>query len=91
MQVDDDRCPNVSSAPTSTTNDNGDARLDPIGANGTGPEVWVFTCGYTMAGEANPVINTATVTALDEFDRPVSDSDDHATTLPQPAIALVKT
>jgi uncharacterized repeat protein (TIGR01451 family) len=95
VHVTDDKCPNVSSAPTSKSNDNGDAVLDPIGADGATPEVWVFTCSYQMgaheSGEANPVVNTATVTAIDELERPVSDTDQHATTLLHPAIALTKT
>ena len=95
VHVSDDKCPNVSSAPTSKSNDDGDALLDPIGADGTTPEVWVFSCSYTIGahqgGEANPVINTATVTALDELDRPVNDTDQHSTTLLHPAISLAKT
>jgi archaellum component FlaG (FlaF/FlaG flagellin family) len=96
VHVSDDKCPTVSATPTSKTNDNGDGLLDPIGTDGTSPEVWVFTCSYTIAaahqaGEANPIVNTATVTAVDEYDRSVSDTDQHATTLLHPAIALTKT
>ncbi|MDP1846264.1 MAG: hypothetical protein Q8K79_00615, partial [Solirubrobacteraceae bacterium] len=95
VHVADDKCPTVSSAPTSKTNDDGDELLDPIGTDGATPEVWVFTCSYKMgdhqANEANPVVNTATVTAIDELDRPVTDADQHATTLLHPAIALTKT
>ena len=95
VSVADDKCPNVSAAPTSKTNDDGDALLEPLGANGTTPEVWVYTCSYTMGahqpGEANPVVNTATVSALDEFDRPVGDTDQHATTLLHQSIAIDKT
>jgi uncharacterized repeat protein (TIGR01451 family) len=95
VHVSDDKCPSVSSVPTSKSNDNGDALLDPIGADGTTPEVWLFRCSYVIgghqSGEANPVVNTATVTAVDELGRPVSDTDQHATTLLHPAIALAKT
>jgi uncharacterized repeat protein (TIGR01451 family) len=95
VKVTDDRCPNVSAAPASKSNDNGDAFLDPVGADGSGPEVWVFTCSYVIGahqgGEANPVINTATVTGTDEYDRPVLDSDQHATQLLHQALALTKT
>ncbi len=94
VHVSDDKCPNVSSAPTSKANDDGDALLDPIGVNGTTPEVWVFTCSYTIGahqnGEANPVVNTATVTAVDELGRQVNDTDKHSTRLLHPSIALVK-
>ena len=55
----------------------------------------MFTCSYKVgdhvAGETNPVVNTATVTALDELDRPVSATDKHSTTLLHPSIALGKT
>ncbi|MDX6510824.1 MAG: hypothetical protein QOE36_328 [Gaiellaceae bacterium] len=95
VHVSDDLCPSVSSSPTLTTNDNGDGLLDPIGADGTNPEVWVFTCSYQLgpfqAGQANSIVNTATVTAMDEFDRPVTDSDQHSTMVVHPAIAVAKT
>jgi len=95
VQVSDDKCPNVSPAPTSRQNDNGDALLDPAGVDETKPEVWIYTCSYTIAahagGETNPVVNTATVTGVDELDRPVGDTDQHTTTLLHPAIALTKT
>jgi uncharacterized repeat protein (TIGR01451 family) len=95
VHVSDDKCPNVSSTPTSKSNDDGDALLDPIGVNGTTPELWVFTCSYTIGahagGEANPVVNTATVSAVDELGRQVSDTDQHSTTLLHPRIALAKT
>lgn len=92
--VTDDKCANVSAAPTTKRNDNGDAVLDPVGADATNPEVWIYTCSYTLTahqtGESNPVVNTATVTGVDELDRPVGDTDQHATTLLHPAIALTK-
>lgn len=95
VHVTDDRCPNVSAAPTSKQNDNGNAVLDRLGSDATNPEVWVFTCSYALpgahaTGEANPVINIATATGKDEFDHPVTDTDQHATALLHPAIALVK-
>jgi hypothetical protein len=56
--------------------------------------VWIYTCSYALAahqgGEANPVVNTATVTGIDELDRPVGDTDQHTTTLMHPAITLAK-
>ena len=93
--VTDDKCANVSAVPTGKQNDNGDALLDPLGADATNPEVWVYTCSYSLAahqtGETNPVVNTATVTGVDELDRPVADTDQHVTTLLHPAISLTKT
>jgi hypothetical protein len=94
VHVSDDKCPDVSAAPTAKHNDNGDAVLDRIGSDATNPEVWVFTCSYTMgahvSGEANPVINTATASGKDAFDHTVTDTDQHSTTLLHPAIALTK-
>jgi hypothetical protein len=43
------------------------------------------------AGEENPIVNTATVTGKDEFDRQVSDTDQHSTQILHPAIAIDKT
>ena len=37
------------------------------------------------------MVNTATVTGVDELDRPVADTDQHVTTLLHPAISLTKT
>ena len=95
VHVSDDRCPSVSATPTSTTNDNGDALLDPVGADGTNPETWVFSCSYTIgahqAGEANPLVNTATVTALDQLNMPVAGTDQHSTTLVHPGVSIAKT
>ena len=95
VTVTDDRCPNVSAAPVSKTNDNGDTALDPLGADGTNPEAWVFSCTMALAGhtatEANPVVNTATVHALDEYDRPVTAHDEHTTLILHPSVAIDKT
>jgi uncharacterized repeat protein (TIGR01451 family) len=94
VHVTDDKCPNVSLAPTSKQNDNGNAVLDRLGSDGSTPEVWVFTCSYTLgahsSGEANPIVNTATARGKDDFDHSVTDTDQHATTLLHPAIGLVK-
>jgi len=95
VHVTDDKCPNVSAEPTSEQNDDGDGLLEMVGTDGTGPEVWVYTCSYVIGdhagGEANPVVNTATVEGTDEYDRPVAASDQHATTILHPALSLSKT
>jgi uncharacterized repeat protein (TIGR01451 family) len=82
----DDRCSNVQGP-----DKQGDATpstLDP-------GESWKYTCSRPVpdhAGdEANPIVNTATVTALDEFEREVSDQDDHSTRILHPAIDIEKT
>ncbi|UTI64569.1 hypothetical protein NBH00_24945 [Paraconexibacter antarcticus] len=88
VHVSDDKCPNVSSSPTSKLNDNGDAFLDP-------GETWIFTCSYAIGshqtGEANPIVNTATVTGQDESGDPVTASDKHSTQILHQALALAKT
>lgn len=84
--VSDDKCPNVT-GPTKSGG-NQDALLE------TG-ESWVYTCSYVIAahvdGEADPIVNTATVDAVDEFDRPVGDTDTHSTDLLHQAVVLDKT
>jgi hypothetical protein len=42
------------------------------------------------AGEPNPTVNIVTVAAVDEFDRPVSDTDQHSTRILHPAINIQK-
>ncbi len=58
-------------------------------------ESWTYTCTKPVPdhadGEENPIVNTATVTAKDEFDRTRTDTDDHSTVIRHPAIALDKT
>jgi uncharacterized repeat protein (TIGR01451 family) len=95
VHVTDDRCSNVSNDPTSKQNDNGDAFLDPSAGDPT-PETWVFTCTMPVpdhsGGEENPIVNTATVTAQDEFRPPrtVSDTDQHSTRILHQAIDIEK-
>jgi len=95
VKVTDDRCPNVSASPTSKVNDNGNATLDKVGADGVNPEKWIFTCSMPapahVENEVNPVVNTATVNALDEYDRPVSAQAQHSTRLLHPGVAIDKT
>jgi len=58
-------------------------------------DTWVYECSMPApahtAREANPIVNTATVTAQDPLDHPVSDTDQHSTRLLHPAIAIDKT
>ncbi len=90
VQVSDDRC-----APVNVS-----SRRDSGGAPDATPavlnigDVWVYECSMAApahtAGEPNPTVNTVTVTAVDEFDRPVSDTDQHSTRILHPAIDIEK-
>jgi hypothetical protein len=87
--VSDDKCPNVQGpSKVEGPNDTGAAFLD-VG------DVWTYTCETPVpdhsAGEENPVVNTVTAAAQDEFQRPVSDTDQHSTRILHPAIAIDKT
>ena len=53
--------------------------------------VFGLTMEYFKTHQIEPVINTATVTGTDEYDRPVADSDQHATQVLHQALALTKT
>jgi hypothetical protein len=93
--VTDDKCPNVTRDAAHDSNADGDALLENPGVNGTSSEVWRFTCSYTVgehaAGEANPIVNTATARAEDIHGNPVSDTDTHQTRIIHPAIDIEKT
>ena len=95
VHVSDDRCPNVSAEPVAKHNDDGDSLLEAIGADGETAEEWVFSCSMPLAehqgDEQDPLVNTATVTAKDELDRPVHDTDGHSTDILHPAIDIDKT
>jgi hypothetical protein len=90
VAVDDDRCETV----TVKTKHNAS------GQNDSTPNVldltdrWVYECTMTAPGhtaaEMNPIINTVTATGRDTQDRPVSDTDQHSTTLLHSAIAVEK-
>ncbi len=92
--VTDDKCPNVSTVPVKLNSD-ADELLENPGLNGTSSEVWRYTCSYTLgehaAGEANPVLNTATARGEDIHGNPVSDTDTHETRVIHPAIDIEKT
>jgi uncharacterized repeat protein (TIGR01451 family) len=85
VTVTDDRCAPLV-GPAFAAGDN-DALLEP-------GEEWRYTCTRTMpdhaAGEANPVVNTATATGTDPAGAPHSDTDTHSTALLHPAIQIVK-
>ena len=88
VQLSDDKCPNVQGpAKTEGPNDSGAERLDP-------GDSWVYTCTMNVPdhsdGEANPLTNVATVTGVDEFERPVEDTDSHQTKILHQAIAVDK-
>lgn len=58
-------------------------------------ETWNYTCTMTApathaAGEEDPIHNIATATGKDEWDRTVSDTDDHDVDIIHPAIQIVK-
>jgi hypothetical protein len=87
--VSDDKCPNVQGpSKVEGPNDTGAAFLD-VG------DVWTYTCETPVpahsAGEENPIVNTVTAAAQDEFQRPVSDTDQHSTRILHPEIAIDKT
>lgn len=94
--VTDDRCSAVGAEPVRRVNDDGGSSLDPVGPDGVNPEQWIFTCSMTAPdhsdGEANPIVNTATVNAKDELGRPAPPaSAQHRTRLLHPAVTLDKT
>ena len=95
VHVTDDRCKDVSAAPVNKLNDDGDAFLDPVGADGEHSEQWIYSCSMKVGdhadGEEDPIVNTATVTAKDELGRVVTDVDQHSTNLLHPAVAIDKT
>jgi uncharacterized repeat protein (TIGR01451 family) len=90
LHVSDDRC-----APATLA-----GRQDAAGAPDATPGVldpgdaWVYACSTPVpahaAGEPNPAVNTVTVTALDEFARTVTATDQHATRILHPAVAIAK-
>jgi uncharacterized repeat protein (TIGR01451 family) len=86
VKVSDDRCAPVA-GPTAYVAGDDDALLE-LG------EQWRFTCTYTIgdhaAGEANPIVNTATAAGTDPAGTTVSDTDTHSTLVLHPAIQIVK-
>ena len=96
VHVTDDHCKDVSATPVNKVNDDGDASLDPIGADGVNPEQWIYNCSMQVSGdhaadEEDPIVNTATVTAKDELGRVVTDVDQHSTNLLHPSVSIDKT
>lgn len=95
VQVADDRCPGVSPAPVARTNDDGNATLDPLGADGTTPEVWTFSCSYVLGGhtaqEEDPIRNTAAATGTPPTGPPVTATSTHTTDLVHTALTVEKT
>ncbi len=90
VAVSDDRCAPVTLKAKRDINGNPDTTPDVLDLTDT----WVYECTMSAPahtiGEANPIVNTVTVGALDEFQRPVSDTDQHSTLLIHPAIAIDK-
>ena len=91
VQVSDDHCAPATLAGQKDANGAADATTSVLNSG----DVWVFTCSTPVpahtAGETNPTVNTVTVTARDEFDRLVTDTDQHSTRLLHPAVAIAKT
>ena len=91
VTVSDNRCAQVTLKAKRDINGNPDTTPDVLHLTDT----WIYECSMPApdhaAGETNPIVNTVTVTALDEFQRPVSDTDQHSTLLIHPAIAIDKT
>ena len=87
VTVTDDRCSPVS---TTLVKSGGDTdNLLEVG------ETWTFECTMTVpathaAGEEDPIHNIATATGKDEWDRTVTDTDDHDVDIIHPAIHIVK-
>gem|GEM_PF-4028718 len=90
VQVSDDRCAPVT---VGTQTDAGGQPDATPGVLNVG-DVWIYECSMTApahtANETNPVVNTVTVTAVDEFDRPASATGEHSTRLLHPAVAIAK-
>jgi uncharacterized repeat protein (TIGR01451 family) len=87
VTVTDDRCAPVSTTPVKSGGDT-DNLLE-VG------ETWVFECTMTApathaAGEEDPIHNIATANGDDEWDRTVTDTDDHDVDIIHPAIHIVK-
>ncbi|CAN5277674.1 hypothetical protein BH20ACT16_BH20ACT16_03820 [soil metagenome] len=89
--VSDDHCPTV----TLKTKLDGSGNPDATPAVLDLTDTWTYVCSMPVpahvAGEENPIVNIATVTATDELERPVSDTDQHSTRILHPAIAIDKT
>jgi uncharacterized repeat protein (TIGR01451 family) len=94
VHVTDDKCSPVSTNPVSKVNDNGNSTLDHVGQDGVTLEKWVFTCSMVIpphtAGEENPIVNTATVTAKDPTGKQVTAHATHSTLILHPAVAIAK-
>jgi hypothetical protein len=93
VAVSDNRCAPVTSTPTSKVNDDGDADLDNLGPDGVNPERWIYSCSYELgahlAGEADPITNLATVTALNASNQAVTPATNlHQTDVLHPAITV---
>ena len=89
--VSDDRCAPVTLREKRDINANADTTPNVLDLTDT----WIYECSMPApahtAGETNPLVNTVAVSGLDEFQRPVSDTDQHSTLLIHPAIAVDKT
>ncbi|HVF80163.1 MAG TPA: hypothetical protein VNA28_17855, partial [Solirubrobacteraceae bacterium] len=89
--VSDDRCATVTLKSKRDIDGNPDSTPAVLDLTDT----WIYECSMAAPAhsgeETNPIVNTVTVTALDEFNRPVSDTDQHSTLLIHPAIAIDKT
>jgi serine-aspartate repeat-containing protein C/D/E len=89
VQLTDNRCSSIQ-GPTKQegSNDTGADFLDP-------GDTWTYMCQRAVpdhsSNEENPMVNTATVSGVDEFDREVSDQDNHSTRILHPAIDIEKT
>lgn len=88
VTVTDDRCSPVLPNPVKSGGDT-DNLLEP-------GETWTFECTMTApathaTGEEDPIHNIATATGKDEWDRNVTDTDDHDVDIIHPAIHIVKT
>ena len=95
VHVTDDKCPNVSAQPTSKQNDNGDALLDPIGSRrhepgGVGVHLQLHD-RRPPGRRGQPDRQHGDGHGHRRVRPPVSDTDQHSTTLLHPAISLAKT
>jgi serine-aspartate repeat-containing protein C/D/E len=85
----DNKCSSVQGPTKQEGPNNTDAdHLDP-------GDTWTYNCQRAVpahsSSEEDPIVNVATVTGKDEFDRNVSDDDDHSVSINHPAIDIDKT
>ena len=79
---DDDVC---DGEPVLKTKEGDDNRLDP-------GETWVYNCSHVVvAGDPDRLVNTATVTGIDDLEHSVDSTDDAVSTILRPAISITKT